>query len=309
MTEDMIIQELEHTPIVENDQVKCCIGLLMTLYFENGHTLEQREAIMQCHDEYWQIAGTHLHWARHPQSGLPTDLTQVSLPLLREWVLQISKDEDLEIMYHGGINKNDANFHSFKVFGRCKGRKKLSYLSATLPLSWFKQPFRDQFIDLAHRFCNLLHPYHGYAGLAVISPIAYWAAREVELSVYPIARRFPGLEVDYPISHVRHLENGIKGVNWLTILADNWLEKLGGKSHLQIQLGKDFIFYDYPGGVIIQAGTHPQVGDVNRQNIPEHYRKLSRLLKPIRVDYPDVLHGDPRGFNQERTQEWFNRFD
>lgn len=35
---------------------------------------------------------------------------------------------------------------------------------------------------------------------------------------------------------------------------------------------------------MIQVGSEPQLGDINRGDIPEAYRKVARLTKPIRLD-------------------------
>ena len=113
------------------------------------------------------------------------------------------------------------------------------------------------------------------------------------------------MEVDYPESHILYLQDGIKGVNWLTCLSDRWLDKLGGVAALRKSLSDDFILHEYPGGVVIQAGPAPEVGDVNYRVPTERYRTLSRLLKPVRARG----HAPLLGFDQESTQVWFDRFD
>jgi hypothetical protein len=48
----------------------------------------------------------------------------------------------------------------------------------------------------------------------------------------------PGVlgKVDYPAIHSIDGASGIKGVDWLTVLADTWLEKLGGVEAVRAQL-------------------------------------------------------------------------
>jgi hypothetical protein len=82
----------------------------------------------------------------------------------------------------------------------------------------------------------------------------------------------------------------------------------GGQDELVRQLGDGFVFHNYPGGVVIQAGPRPLFGDVNRKEDLPHYRKLARALKPIRVEYDDSL-GQGGAFDVEKTREWFDRFD
>ena len=66
--------------------------------------------------------------------------------------------------------------------------------------------------------------------------------------------------------------------------------------------------------VLIRAGTHPQMGDVNMGNIPEAYRTVSDALRPIRFeDYqqnPMDLIRVPRPLDAyEETLNWLHRFD
>lgn len=124
-------------------------------------------------------------------------------------------------------------------------------------------------------------------------------------AAYGLARRFPGLELDDPLVHVLYLREGIKGNNWLTVLADSWVKSLGGLELLTKKLGEGFTLHPYPGGVMIQTGPHPQLGDVNRQLEPVGYRQLAQVLRPIRVR----SHGGFLGLDQERSLAWLARFD
>ena len=72
--------------------------------------------------------------------------------------------------------------------------------------------------------------------------------------------------------------------------------------------------HDYAGGVVIRAGTHPQMGDINMGNIPEAYCAVSDALRPIRFeDYqqnPMDLIRVPRPLDAyEETMNWLRRFD
>lgn len=311
MKKDLTAEQLDELKVIADDQVLCCVGLLVTLYFHDGHTREKREAMWRCHERYWEVAGAHLRWGSHPRTGRPVEIAKRKLPSLREWLNQLSEDDELDLCYHGGRHKNDADAYSLSLYTSRLNPHKLSFFSATLPFFWAEQNPADEFLRLVRDFCAELRPFHGYGGLAAIAHVAPRKSRETqsELSVYSLARRFSGLEVDYPVSHLRHLGRGIKGVNWLTVLSEPFLESLESKASLSENLGELFIFHDFPGGTIIQAGPYPQIGNGGRPNIPSAYRMLARLLKPIRAPYLDVLHADPDGFDETRTQQWFSRFD
>jgi len=136
------------------------------------------------------------------------------------------------------------------------------------------------------------------------------AKQESKMSphAYTLARRFPGLEFNDPTSHSLYLQDGIKSVNWLTCIKDNLVDKLGGIESLkqEFEHNADIFIHPYDGGIIIQAGQHPEIGDVNFQLSPDHYRDVNKVLKPIRVGNQ---HRPFLGFTEESTQEWLARFD
>jgi hypothetical protein len=222
MTKDLTAEQLDELKVIEDDQVLCCVGLLVTLYFRDGHTREKREALWRCHERYWETAGAHLRWGSHPGTGRPVELSKKKLPPLREWLDQLPEEDELDVSYHGGRHKDDADAYSLSLYTSRLNPDKLSFFSATLPFSWVAQNPAGSFVRLVRDFCEYLQPFHGYGGMAAISHVSHSKARESrrELSVYALARRFPGLEVDYPVSHLRHLGKGIKGVNWLTVLSE-----------------------------------------------------------------------------------------
>lgn len=77
---------------------------------------------------------------------------------------------------------------------------------------------------------------------------------------------------------------------------------------MRAQLGEPFLFYEYEGGLVIQAGKMPQLGDTNRQLSIAEYERLARVLKPIRVTDHESFPAWS-GFDAERTAAWLARFD
>ncbi|HSN96947.1 MAG TPA: type VI immunity family protein [Candidatus Nanopelagicales bacterium] len=106
----------------------------------------------------------------------------------------------------------------------------------------------------------------------------------------------------------------MKGVNWLTVVGDHLLAELGGVDVVCDRLGKldeRFMVHRYEGGVVIQAGERPVLGDAERGSWPELYVKLSKFLKPIRISRhcPFQYAGDGERFDLESSQAWLRRFD
>ena len=105
---------------------------------------------------------------------------------------------------------------------------------------------------------------------------------------------------------------GESGLFTHQLTGQQWLKNIGGQDYLKRQLTDEFEFFSYKDGLVIKAGSHPQFGDIERNNIPNQYRIISQLLKPIRAEYPVALqrtHPKKPTLDRGRTKEWFARFD
>ena len=70
------------------------------------------------------------------------------------------------------------------------------------------------------------------------------------------------------------------------------------------------IVHTYEGGVVIQAGPHPEFGNANSNSNLEAYRAVEKLLTPLRFESYDVglfPVPSPRDSLTE-TLEWVRRF-
>jgi hypothetical protein len=238
--------------------------------------------------------------------------SQTPIQLLAEMIEPLNERQFFEIIITGSETDEESSPYNVKTLLEGKrSYKEIGYLSATFPLAFLEQQPSGFFQQFVHDWNKRLSPYHGYGGLGLIRSVEMGAARRAEPLVYPLISRFPGLEIDMPHSHSIYCVEGIKGINWLTMLSDAFLQKLGGKDALQSQLDDDFIFYDYPGGVMIQAGPFPQIGDMEQNNIPKHYQKLYRLVKSVQTDkLKNIVVEVPEGVNaKEFTQQWLHRFE
>jgi len=168
--------------------------------------------------------------------------------------------------------------------------------------------------------CRTLKPVSGYGGIGVMESPDTAISADYEPIVYHWAQRLPGLEADYPIDHSLWLvkgregdRDGIKGGNWLTVLSDRYVTELGGADKVEADLkalDSRFLVHRYDGGILIQAGPRPQLGDVERDLWPALYVKLNKYLKPIRITrHRPFQHAGPDRFDMERSEAWLRRFD
>jgi hypothetical protein len=100
-------------------------------------------------------------------------------------------------------------------------------------------------------------------------------------------------------------------VNWLTVLGERWLKEIGGIDHLRSQLDDSFGFYSYDGGLVIQAGPKPQLGDSQRGHWPQDYVTLAKMLKSVQIKHHYPFHngGPGRRMDSEASNAWLFRFD
>ena len=290
----------------ESGQVILRTALIATLYFENGLDLEVRWRIGECLDLYLAATGNELHWMTDPDAERWYRIDTSRLEAFKNWLRTGTPDYSWEASFLGGRNPHEASEFQFLVFAK-KGW--LSYIQVVLPMNWLETP-HGSFPNFVLRLCQILKPYHGYGGLGFAESSDIGIADKVQPLIYSLARRFPGLEVDRPLLHIRYVSKGIKGVNWLTILGPRWVDAMGGVTRLRESLSELFVFYEYDGSLLIQAGPRPQPGDVNQRLWPTLYAELARLLKPIRISehFSFDKYGENR-FTQETSQEWLARFD
>lgn len=99
--------------------------------------------------------------------------------------------------------------------------------------------------------------------------------------------------------------------NWLSVLSTDFVNRLGGAAKLSQALGKRCPMHEYPGGVILQAGDRPQLGDVNRGIVLDEYRRVASAVKRLRFeDYAIGLFPVPQPLDaRDETMKWIQRFD
>lgn len=192
----------------------------------------------------------------------------------------------------------------------------------------------DRLVDLVLQWAQMMRPLHGVAGFA-LNPRSQIGPHWHDI-VWPYVARFAGLDANVQIPG--GLTDQISAVNWLTLIGDRALARLGGIDTLKARLhdgwaaatdtGTDtgiagqsddglppgFSLHFWDGGVMVRAGKLPQVGDVNMGLIPREYCAINQALRPIRYEgYTDdnaaLLHV-PKPLNRlQETLNWVRRFD
>ncbi len=307
-----VLEQLKNVEVQGRDGNVLAVGLVVTLYVEDAHLPERRCALAACFDDYWDGAQESLRWVTQPRpkAGGETQYQwakasgqDVVRPV--DWVRDLSENHPWSVSAHGGMDITDASTFTFEISAAGAWARRLAYVTASWPIGFFEGT-TETFRSPVRRWVEATQPLHGYAGLGVLLPLDTAASARAAVHALGLASRFPGLELDRPVYHTRPLADGIKGVNWLTVVGDRLLEKLGGSASLMDRLGKRFDAYRYSSGLVIQAGGMPELGDTNRGLVIELYRQLARELTPVRARFE---HSHMKGLTVEQSSAWLARFD
>lgn len=287
-----------------------------TLFFDGAHEKTVRDQVCDCFDEYAAVAGDHLTWLwrEEPPAGPAVQPFADAKPM-RKLSAAMEEDDLFSFCYTGGVKKDDASPYMFHVSGErgWKARKKskpLSVLVFSLPILPVEQNPRV-LLQLFYSFAKRLKPLHGFAGHSlVMSPSR---VDENEPTQAFMAEKMVGLDVGDSVFMSSRLRGGFKTVSWLTALSSELLSKVGSVDDLRQELPPSwFAFYDYDGGLIVQAGAKPDVGSVDL-GLPPAYVLANHALEAARIPAFETFHGashdgEPRIMGAA-AEAWLHRLD
>jgi Protein of unknown function (DUF3396) len=299
------------------------VGLRVSLKFQNGHTVEKRQAGLRVMNSYFDQFKEHLtHWL--PTSGgTPRKIKSGIRPPIEQPEALADVGE-----YYGSVISGYALGQEidepapFQAHVSCvwdKESHENSDFEAQIPLSWCVNHGFDRVRELALEWSNELCAVHGTAGISLLFDDG--SGRERLKFSYFLLKKFPGLDYENQATFSvevfsRRSENGgpfkIRTISWLTILGEVIIAELGGRDKMRAALGPDCPLFDYDGGTIIQAMPVPELGSTEDGYIPEGYKKVAKLTKPV------LFEGYSRSLFQnlpsplddrEETLKWIRRFD
>ncbi|WP_232515167.1 type VI immunity family protein [Burkholderia ambifaria] len=211
-----------------------------------------------------------------------------------------------------GVEKDDVPPYQAHVVVRRESSSDLSYFTSFTPVcADTGTPNFDLLLAAVLRWCERYRPTHGGAGFTLIFSPGMSQNTKYAL---PLMKRFPGFDYIYGVDFSMEagaVHDRFKCVNWLTVLGDEIVTELGGAGPMRAALEPTCKIHEYAGGVVIQAGENPQLGDATRGDIPEAYRKVARYTKPVRFEaYSSRLFRVPDNLDKkEETLSWIRRFD
>lgn len=211
-----------------------------------------------------------------------------------------------------GVPNDDVDPYQARTLSVEAQSGQMSSAAATMPTcNGGGEPNFELLLSAVLRWCEILRPVHGCAGFTLIfaTGMSQNTAHALQL-----IQRFPGFDVANSVDFIleaKATHNRIKSINWLTVLRDDIVAELGGYDRVRGYLEPTCRLHRYSGGIVIQAGERPQLGDTQRGDIPEAYRLVARVTRPVRFEqYDEALFRVPRGMDKRsETLAWVRRFD
>jgi Protein of unknown function (DUF3396) len=297
----------------------CCRAVL---FFEEGGTLEKRLQAFRILADYAEIYRDHLSHVQHAavrpkieefRPGSFVADGERAINLLRP-------DQPCEAGLFGPPFQRSSG--GISHFGASLVARQtdplfttdISYIEFSVSAASLLHSGFDPWISFILSACNQIKPLHGLAGPSIQFDRIYSTTAAYVYSL-PYIKRFPGLhcgrDASFTVCVQGHPNTKIFSTNWLTALSDQAARPIGGIEGLKQQLGDTGPIHKYEGGLLVQAGATPQIGDVNRGLVPEDYRRVARALKPIRFeDYSvGLLDVESPLDSLEETLKWIRRCD
>jgi hypothetical protein len=296
------------------------IGFGVSLYFFDGWTPAKREALQSIRSDYLAVFPgglTHVH---------TTGKTRVPItPKRLEQAAANFESMDENTLFYFCLQQidlqaeNDPRECFLLAFGNEKNSptRKMSGIRIHLPVQFaLSDPQRTG--RLVADWAGRLGAAHGTAGLAAL--LAGGVTTGGDALHFEALRQYPCLDFDAMGSYWSELNfapgpnkgyDKLRASNWLTFVGDMFVAKLGGAGALRAKLSPDIPVLPYAGGLCLQAGPAPELGDAKRGYIPEAYRTVARAIRPVRFeDYKYGVFDVPEGIDDHAVMlAWLKRFD
>lgn len=302
------------SPRTGHIRARMCVAAEM--YYQNGHTLAVRLKAAAVLRDYFGLFPDRLRYFMASGDKGTVTIKNGQCPDLDAAARERTPTEPPDQGFGPVIGEEiKGDVVPYRIISLNMGRYDIedySFIEAYFPFRWAKRDGFRPLLDAVLRWAEVIQPDFGLAGPGFVteSITAYGPL------LFPLLQLVPGLEYTNPV--VTGLAMGaerskIKGMNWLTVLHDRFVVMLGGLAQVHAVLEPTCTIHAYPGGIVIQAGPRPDLGDANLGLIAEPYRRVAALLDLLIFD--DYSAGRAGLFPvpkplvpAEMAKQWVHRF-
>jgi len=307
MSETGKLFEFRHDGV---DYLKLCIDI--TTYWR-GSAFDRVDGIVHFYKRALSIIGSRLTYFETGTMSGAKPLKKDSLDMLPVWFAGSKPRADIYIMtLESGAHRNEPTDCAFYLQADEETAPPVGVARLMLPTAAAEDP--RKIIDLTLDLVSKLRFESGHVGFGM-----NWdAAGDMEIvakdRMFDVGMRYLGVDLaDVDITLVamnRAARPGIKVVNWLTLVGDALLDAddLRRKVNELDGTGQCLV-HQSPGGVVIQAGPEPLLGDRNRRADLSVYERVGQVLAPYRFSNHKKVFAGPATPGRDAWAEWLARFD
>lgn len=231
-------------------------------------------------------------------------------------------DRCLAMLDSDAATKNDVYFrmmgpqphgsdYSALVRGYIKP-KKIGFANETnlieflFPLEFSVKWGEDNLVRLAGSMFDALSCDSGYAAPALCHGIRgeYHVVREF---IPPRAFCHYGYDVPNNPGTAVLIGEMCRGARWLTMLSNNLVDRLGGLANLHAQVAEGVEIRELEKGILIRAGSKPEIGDVNKGEMTPLVASVAHAIEAVTYFHDNSLLPIFNG-NKEQRDRWERRF-
>ena len=203
-----------------------------TLYFHYPaeHASEAAVSLVQLFEVFEQLVDARFKLETHPKTERPHPYGSKRLPPRLDWAQNCpaAKNFLFQVSDEPNTASSPATYAQMWRSSSWTAGENNAYSFAQfyIGLNWLgrnQEAWRGFVASAAER----LGADQIYAGLAFANPMDTGCRYEVAAWERALAPHFHGLDIDFPFSMARALQEGIRPPTWAFLLSDRWRDKLG----------------------------------------------------------------------------------
>jgi hypothetical protein len=315
-TPDVSAQEIEALIVRDGTSVVSRVGVLVSIYFLEGWSRQKRLRLLSILDDYLGRCKAEVTHYQKPDTRRLMPWDGQTMPATYGALAERPETEGFSFQMLRRAPGQDDDPGLWRIwacgFARTDVTRRLSGLKVHFPPSCvLENP--DAFVSTIAEWCARLGCIHGTAGFGVLTVPGTELTGEAWH--YRVLKTFPALEYDAMGSYWSETRHGgyekPRSSNWLTMLGASNVAALGGLDALDRQLRLGVCVKPFDQGVVIRASRLPALRSENNEAVPEAYRVVARMIRPIRFEEYEygVLKVPEPISGREETLKWIRRFD
>lgn len=271
-------------------------------------------AVLNAYREYLALIPSNtLRWYLTENMSKHKPVTPRAMEMLETWLRPGGpKREIINIELRDGDDFTLPAQYTFFIHGRepahLRHRASANVVRCVFPLQWALDRI-EELLDFAKRLCNAFPFQSGHGGYVLQT--SKYVREESETAAWKLGMRYLGFDIRNEVRDLLAVRDAVKGVNWLTMLADDLLNELGGVPRVRSALSVAQVgFIPVRGGVILRAGQRPIIGDIDSGDDLSAYRAVYELIEPLQAKARDRYGAFalPGPDHVEKTERWLTRF-